>query len=503
MNYDIVIIGSGLGGLLCGYILSKEGYSVCIVEKNAVLGGCLQTFKKNGNVFDTGIHYVGSLDEGQTLHNYFEYFGLNDKLKIRRLDEKCFDKICFLNDGKEYSYSMGEENFISSMLEKFPNENKAVNNYMEKIKEVCDTFHLLNMSYNSTSRFYENKDVTENAYNYIQSITTDTRLQNVLAGINLLYAGVSTKSPMYVHSLINYSFIQSAYRFVDGSAQLATILAEKILSFGGVIIRNYQAEKFVFQESELKYLKSIDGQILEAKYFISNIHPYNTLQMLGKERVRKVYWQRVSAIANTTSAFVVYITFKEKTFPYYNYNFYLYRYDNVWNLDGNKNEDWPANIFCFTPAYSGESQYARSMILMTYMDFNEVNKWEKTTVGRRGEDYGEFKEKKTAHILDVLAQRFPNIKNCIKSVSASTPLTYRDYTGTIDGSIYGIMRDCNEPLKTYISHRTKIPNLFLTGQNTAMHGMIGVTMGAVITSSALVGMNELLNKIKKHSSKDE
>ena len=55
-EFDVVIIGSGLGGLLCGYILSEEGFSVCILEKNKQLGGSLQTFVRDRCIFDTGIH---------------------------------------------------------------------------------------------------------------------------------------------------------------------------------------------------------------------------------------------------------------------------------------------------------------------------------------------------------------------------------------------------------------------------------------------------------------
>ena len=62
-KYDIIIIGSGLGGLECGAILSKEGFNVCVVEKNTQFGGCFQTYRRKGHLFDTGIHYVGSLDE--------------------------------------------------------------------------------------------------------------------------------------------------------------------------------------------------------------------------------------------------------------------------------------------------------------------------------------------------------------------------------------------------------------------------------------------------------
>lgn len=82
-KYDIIIIGSGLGGLECGAILSKEGYHVCVLEKNELFGGCFQTYQRGGHRMDTGIHYIGSLDEGQIMNQYFRYFGIMDKLSIK------------------------------------------------------------------------------------------------------------------------------------------------------------------------------------------------------------------------------------------------------------------------------------------------------------------------------------------------------------------------------------------------------------------------------------
>jgi all-trans-retinol 13,14-reductase len=58
-QYDIVVVGSGLGGLVSAIILAKEGYSVCVLEKNNQFGGNLQTFVRDKTIFDTGIHYIG------------------------------------------------------------------------------------------------------------------------------------------------------------------------------------------------------------------------------------------------------------------------------------------------------------------------------------------------------------------------------------------------------------------------------------------------------------
>ena len=106
-KYDIIIIGSGLGGLECGAILSKEGYHVCVLEKNELFGGCFQTYQRGGHRMDTGIHYIGSLDEGQIMNQYFRYFGIMDKLSIKRMDEEVFDRIYYKD--AIYDYAMGHE----------------------------------------------------------------------------------------------------------------------------------------------------------------------------------------------------------------------------------------------------------------------------------------------------------------------------------------------------------------------------------------------------------
>ena len=75
---EAVIIGSGLGGLLSGAILSRAGYHVTVLEKAAQPGGCLQTFIRDGLRFDTGFHSVAGLEEGGPLERIFRPLGLMD-----------------------------------------------------------------------------------------------------------------------------------------------------------------------------------------------------------------------------------------------------------------------------------------------------------------------------------------------------------------------------------------------------------------------------------------
>ena len=76
MKYDVVIIGTGLAGLLCGYVLSKEGFNVCVLDRNDRVGGMMQSFVRNGVVFNAGLNYTESLGKGEVLHRYFNFYGL-------------------------------------------------------------------------------------------------------------------------------------------------------------------------------------------------------------------------------------------------------------------------------------------------------------------------------------------------------------------------------------------------------------------------------------------
>jgi all-trans-retinol 13,14-reductase len=137
---------------------------------------------------------------------------------------------------------------------------------------------------------------------------------------------------------------------------------------------------------------------------------------------------------------------------------------------------------------------------MTYMRFDEVEEWKdsiKTTVKKRerAETYDEFKKRKAEKLLETVEIKFPGFRNHIKSYYTATPLTFRHYIGADDGSIYGILKDYNNTTKTFISPRTKIPNLMFTGQNLNLHGVLGVTVSAIVTCGIILGKNELVDKI--------
>jgi phytoene dehydrogenase-like protein len=130
MKYDVIIIGSGLGGLVCGAGLSQTGKRVLVLERQLQPGGCLQSFRRQGLSFDTGLHYVGGLTPGHRIYEAFSYLGLMD-LPWQRMDDSGFDRITI--GDTTYPLASGYDNFVDTLAQYFPKERENLCKYVEML----------------------------------------------------------------------------------------------------------------------------------------------------------------------------------------------------------------------------------------------------------------------------------------------------------------------------------------------------------------------------------
>ncbi|MES2621279.1 MAG: NAD(P)/FAD-dependent oxidoreductase [Bacteroidota bacterium] len=499
-KYDIVIIGSGLGGMVCATILSKEGKHVCVIEKNEQIGGSLQTFKREGVTFDTGVHYIGGLAPGNSLYKIFNYLGIMQRLETLRMDEEGFDVVFFKDDIEEYPYGMGYENFKRILILKFPEEKIAVETYCADMKRICDSIPLYRLRSGEPA---DMSVLSTGAKDYFEKLTSNKKLHNVLAGTNLLYAGTE-KTPLYVHALVVNSYIESAYKIINGGDQIVKLMARIIKENGGDILRKQEVKKIHVENGKAEYVELSNGERIYGETFISNIHPAKTLEMTETDAIRPVFRNRIKSLENSVSTFVLYLIIDPGLFPFKNKNYYYFDGEDVWDCVNYSKEEWPSMYAMFeeAPEDDADKDFATAISIMTYMHFEEVEKWKETfhttlNENERDEEYQNFKKRKAERLIDAFSIKFPDIRDYISSDTryTSSPLSYRDYMGTDDGNMYGIVKDFRDPMKTMISAKTKVPNLLLTGQNLNLHGVMGVTESALVTCSALLGKEYLLNKI--------
>lgn len=490
MKYDAVIIGSGLGGLECAHILSKAGMSVLLLERGTQAGGCLQSYRRHGLAFDTGFHYVGGLDEGQSLHSAFRHLGLL-RLPWQRLDNH-FDRVTIGN--QTFNFAQGYDAFVETLTVAFPAERNALNRYADMLKQCGEQqFDALNPQTGESSllsRLFETS-----AYQYLTETFHDPLLINVLCGTSLKMELRKESLPLFTFAHGNGSFIESSWRLKGDGSLIVNSLADGIRMHGGEIICNAEVQELVEKDGKLVHAVCSNGEIYEGTIFISNIHPAVTCNLVKQSsRMKKVYRSRITHLENTFGMFTVSLRIKPQTLRYFNWNQYIYKEPDVWAFHLKNNPVSGVLVSCRIP--EDGSKYVQQVDLLTPMNWSECEQWSHTEVGRRGEDYKAMK-KRVADECITLAERFiPGLRDRITGCYTSTPLTYRNYTLTPEGSAYGLRKDFRNPMITLLSPRTPIPNLLLTGQNLMLHGLHGVTMTALFTCAEVLGKEPIWNIVK-------
>ncbi len=513
MIYDVVIIGGGLGGLQCGYILAKNGLNVCILEKNPLLGGALQSYRRRGAEgileFDSGMHYVGGLDQGQPLNVLFDYFKLLE-LPWAKMDTGAFDEVNI--NGRSYMFANGHKAFVEKMCEYFPAQRENLKKYASFLKQVGDALPQ-SLSPKAAEDVLTGSLFARSAQEFLQETISDPLLREVLSGTSLKME-LGNNLPLYTFAQINNSFIESAYRLQGGGNLISDSLAESIKAMGGTVLTGKEVTEIL-----------PDGvfcgeEFFGAKNIISNLHPATTINLVGEAAgLRKVYRNRINRLENTFGMFTANVALKPGMVPHLNRNQYIYSLgegESMWFPHTGKGGDvsrvmvsyynrggaTAATRFGAGTAGCGISNplsgkdSALALDLLTPMNWEEVAQFEGSRIGNRPAEYTALKEEKLKGCLKLASTVIPGLEEAVERVYTSTPLTYRDYTATAYGCAYGIRKDCNNLMQTLLTPKTPMENLYLTGQSLNLHGVLGVSMTSFFTCAQIIGMEAATKELE-------
>ena len=461
--HDVLIIGSGLGGLECGALLAKRGLKVLVLEGSNQPGGCMQSFRRGGLHYDTGLHYVGGLAPGQTMHDAFAELGLLD-LPWQRMDED-FDHIII--GGRHFAFHQGYEAFVEGLAKDFPHQREALQSYVKRLQ-------------NTTA---DDMDIC--AYDYLQETFSDELLLNVVSAAAMKTELRKESLPLFNFAHTCSSFIESSWRLKGDGNLLVNKLIDTIQEVGGEVKTNSKVVRLTETEGRVSSVTCADGQTYEAEYFISDIHPAVLCELLEEcPSVRKAFRRRMTTGENTCGMFTAQLSIKAGALQYFGHNVFVYDKPNVWTM-AEENEPVKGVMISARVPEDGSDEL-RQIDLLTPMPWHECKAWSDTKVGRRGEDYKAFCQKKTKECIALAEQYIPGLSEMVVQCYTSTPLTYRDYLGSPEGGAFGLRKDCRASMLSFHSVGTPLPNLLLTGQSIILPGIEGVTMTAFETCSKIV-----------------
>ena len=481
----VIIIGSGLGGLSCGVILSRAGYNVTVLEQGAQVGGCLQCFSRRGGKFETGMHFIGSASEGQTLDRLLSFIEVKPDVTLSQLDPMGYDVVSLC--GQHFRFANGREAFIEQMGQYFPSQRDALVRYYNLVDKVASASSMHSLRHVETDKAVNMEYQLRSINEVIDEVITDPLLAKVLVGNLPLYAAEKDKTPFATHAFIMDFYNQSAYRIVGGSDQVAASLVKTIGRYGGRVLTRSKATKIVCDETHATGVEVNGEAFLEADIVISDAHPMRTLELLDTNLIRPAFRKRINAIPQTVGGFSVYLRFKDQTLPYMNSNFYGYLTDSPWGCELYDEASWPKGYLYMHLCHEPQPHFAKTGVILSYMQMADVARWKGSRVGHRGDDYEVFKRQKAEQLIAAVEREFPGVRDHIAEYYTSTPLTYQDYTGTEGGGMYGIAKDVSLGAACRVPHRTRVPNVLQTGQNINSHGILGVMVGTIVTCTEILG----------------
>lgn len=492
-NQKVIIIGAGLGGLVCSAILAKEGFDVTVVEKNQRVGGCLQSYRRTNSIFDTGMHIFGGMYNGGNIRRIFDYLGISGMLDIQNLDDTNDIEVFVEKDKTKHTFCLNRGQFVESLSKEFPDEKRNLENYLNKVDNVMEQMDLFHLRTDKGFNAVGNDDFNLPANRFISKYIGDNQLAAMLGVLNVLYAGEADITPAFLHSSISSIFFNGACRIAGGYETLANALTSVITKYGGKIVVNSKVVKINTDNKKVVSILTDDGSIIQGDTFIMSTPPNNLVSLLDNPSIlSNSYRHFLSVKEDSISSFIVNIQLKKDKIEYSSrVGFFLEDYDQTWEHESGADIK---RFMYMTPPVANQGKFAETINIVAPLRWSVVEQWDRSEKGSRDKDYYLFKDKLVKSIIEKLSAKYSNLSDAIEYIDSASPLTIRDYTGVRHGAMCGLRKDCKDTIP-FIPLRTKIPNLLLTGQSINMHGFCGVTLTAVQTCEAILGKDYLINKL--------
>ncbi|XP_033926395.1 all-trans-retinol 13,14-reductase isoform X2 [Melopsittacus undulatus] len=482
---DAIVVGSGIGGLGAAALLAKAGRRVLVLEQHGKLGGCCHTFTEKGFEFDTGIHYVGRMQEGSSLRF------LVDQLTEGQLEwvplPPVFDAVLLGEPGSTRTYRLhsGRESYFQGLKQQFPGEEAAIEEFERLVKGASRGALLLVLlklvppalaSLLCRSRLLPwlcpfARLASHSLQDVVATLTPNRELRAVLSYIFPTYGVVPSKASFSMHSILVDHFLCGAWYPKGGAGEIAFHTIPVIRKAGGDVFGRAPVQSILL-DSQGKACGQCEREegSGSGEHLCSHHHfGCRDLQHLRAAPAgggTGIAWMRHYLSSAREEA--------AKSIPML-----------FVSCPSSKDPTWDMR-------HPGKS----TLVVVTFARYEWFEEWEDKQVHKRGDDYEELKQSFVDTIMRTVFKLYPRIEHRIEYLSSGTPLTNQHYIASPRGEFYGVNHDMTRLQAEAIAAvraQTPVPNLYLTGQDLCLGGFAGALQGAVVCASSVLGRNLYLD----------
>lgn len=455
-DYDVIIVGGGIGGLVCGSYLAKEGMNVLIIEKNTRPGGYCTSFVRKNFVFDSCVHAFGSCSPSEPFAQILNELDVN--IKIARANPS---DIVIAPDYEFKVYNDIDEN-LYQLSRCFPKENKLKNFFLLLDKSGIQLYFSL-----------KNRTFKELLDEYFISSKIKAAF-----GIFLANCGISpSKASAFFGVIFLKSFVfNGGYYPAGGMQKFSNSLVKSFVNYGGSIFYSKEVKKIKFNGNNTNEVLLNNGQKLSSNIIVSNIDArYTFLKLIGRENINHEFVAGLEKLLPTSSAFIVYLGLKEFKERPFEDTLGIWKMPDDYNIE--KTLDLPLRnkfsndefVFCSLPMSTDSENRKKinnTMRLIVNAPFKEKEYWNKN------------RNIYTEELINRAHSILPDLKSHIILRESATPQTLYSYTNNYKGAMCGWLNTESQNNSDLLRNH-KVNKLYLVGHwLPEKYGQGGIVMVA-------------------------
>ncbi|MBI2515518.1 MAG: NAD(P)/FAD-dependent oxidoreductase [Opitutae bacterium] len=454
-HYDVVVIGSGLGGLTSANILAKCGHKVLLLEHHYQLGGLATWFtRKGGHIFDISLHGfpVGMI---KSVRKYWSQDIADSIIQLKG--------VRFINPQFSVDTTFDREDFTRLLIEKFRIPAETVERFFTDLRAM---------------NFYDNSTETTGQM-FERYFPGRDDVQRLLME-PIAYANGSTQDdPAITFGIVFSNFMsKGVYTFQGGTDTLIKKMAAELKQNGVDVRKHVAVEKILTEERDgRKRVVGVmaNGRTIRCDAVLSNSNIKNTvLRLAGEENFTPEFVAQTQAVRVNSSSCQVYLGIKKgETLPHI--GDLVFTSDET-HFSSEKLVDLHTTSRTFSLYYPdtrpGSDRYTVVVSLNArYED------WKNLT----DEEYQREKQRLIDESIASLEKFIPDVRAKIDWMEAATPRTIEYYTHHWNGTSFGTKF---EGLKISMDLPNQLPGLYHAGSvGIIMSGWLGTINYGVIVAN--------------------
>lgn len=503
-HYDVVVIGSGAGGLTAAVALAQAGKSVLVCEQHDVPGGWCQSFTLEGYRFSPGVHYIGGLEEGGWLRYVYEGLGISEHLEFCELNPEGFDHIVV---GEErFDIPKGKGKFAARLKERFPEEAAGIDAYIEAVNGLMEGLNRLGRVRGPLGIAKAIPDASStilwsrrSGQDLIDKHVSNPLLKAILAGQSGDHGLPPSQVSAFIHAGVTRHYFNGGFYPRGGGFAIPRAFVRVLKRAGGELRLETPVKRILLNDKRVTGVELLDGSLIEADVVISNADPEVTFgRMIGREYLDGKLQRKLDRVSYSTSSLSLFfaVDMDLRAAGLDSGNFWFYDHDD---LDGLYKQgqsahvleaEEPGMLFLTVTTLKDPSKMHKghhTCEAFTFVSYDAFSEWAGEESGHHSSGYDALKEELSWKMFKALEKRVPGITQHIVYWSLGTPLTNEHYIKATEGNLYGIAKSRGQVGPGAFPINTAFDGLYMVGASTLSHGVSGATATGLAAARKILG----------------